>query len=300
MLAVAIVVVQPAIAAPARERVRRPGDGGPVVSGPLFPFLFVTIACGALSGFHALISSGTTPKLIEKERQTRLIGYGGMLMESFVAIMALVAALSIDRGIYFAMNASAAATGGTVETAAAFVNGLGLAGVNITPDVLGADRPRRRRGVDRLPHRWRTDAGRRARAHHAAAHRRLRADGVLVPLRDHVRGAVHPDRRRRRHPGGPLHAAGLRRQLRPAVPRHLVAARRVGLHRGHGGRLGRDPDHGRHRPARRHQHPLPAVRHRQPAARGDRAGGVPGDRRRPRPGRSALDTEPCRWPSPRS
>ena len=63
--------------------------GGPVVSGPLFPFLFVTIACGALSGFHALISSGTTPKLVEKERQTRLIGYGGMLMESFVAIMAL-------------------------------------------------------------------------------------------------------------------------------------------------------------------------------------------------------------------
>ena len=136
--------------------------GGPVVSGPLFPFLFVTIACGALSGFHALISSGTTPKLVEKERQTRLIGYGGMLMESFVAIMALVAALSIDRGIYFAMNASAAATGGTVETAAAFVNQLGLAGVNLTPDAAGADRPRRRRGVDRLPHRRRPDPGRRA------------------------------------------------------------------------------------------------------------------------------------------
>ena len=106
------------------------------MSGPLFPFLFVTIACGALSGFHALISSGTTPKLIEKERQARFIGYGGMLMESFVAIMALVAALSIDRGIYFAMNASAANTGGTIETAAAFVNSLGLTGVNLTPDML--------------------------------------------------------------------------------------------------------------------------------------------------------------------
>jgi carbon starvation protein len=136
MLAVAIVVVQPAIAAPAVSEFAGRAAGGPVVSGPLFPFLFVTIACGALSGFHALISSGTTPKLVEKERQTRLIGYGGMLMESFVAIMALVAALSIDRGIYFAMNASAAATGGTVETAAVFVNQLGLAGVNITPDVL--------------------------------------------------------------------------------------------------------------------------------------------------------------------
>ena len=136
MLAVAIVVVQPAITAPAVSEFAGRAAGGPVVSGPLYPFLFVTIACGALSGFHALISSGTTPKLIQKERQTRLIGYGGMLMESFVAIMALVAALSIDRGIYFAMNASAAATGGTVDTAAAFVNKLGLVGVNITPDVL--------------------------------------------------------------------------------------------------------------------------------------------------------------------
>ena len=136
MLAVAIVVVRPDITVPAVSEFAGRAAGGPVVSGPLFPFLFVTIACGALSGFHALISSGTTPKLVEKERQTRLIGYGGMLMESFVAIMALVAALSIDRGIYFAMNASAANTGGTVETAAAFVNSLGLTGVNATPELL--------------------------------------------------------------------------------------------------------------------------------------------------------------------
>jgi carbon starvation protein len=135
MLALAIIVVRPEITVPAfSEFAGR--ENGPVFSGSLFPFLFVTIACGALSGFHALISSGTTPKLIEKERQTRFIGYGGMLMESFVAIMALVAAISIDRGIYFAMNAPAALTGGTVETAAQWVNGLGLAGVNITPDVL--------------------------------------------------------------------------------------------------------------------------------------------------------------------
>ncbi len=135
MLAVAIVIVRPEIAVPAFSEFAGRSDG-PVVPGSLFPFLFVTIACGALSGFHALIASGTTPKLVEKERQTRLIGYGGMLMESFVAIMALVAALSIDRGIYFAMNSSAAATGGTIETAAAFVNSLGLVGVNLTPDML--------------------------------------------------------------------------------------------------------------------------------------------------------------------
>lgn len=135
MLALAIIVVRPEITVPAfSEFAGR--ENGPVFPGALFPFLFVTIACGALSGFHALISSGTTPKLIEKERQTRLIGYGGMLMESFVAIMALVAAISIDRGLYFAMNSPAALTGGTVETAATWVNSLGLAGVNITPDLL--------------------------------------------------------------------------------------------------------------------------------------------------------------------
>jgi carbon starvation protein len=135
MLALAIIVVRPEVNVPAfSEFASR--ENGPVFSGALFPFLFVTIACGALSGFHALISSGTTPKLVEKERQTRYIGYGGMLMESFVAIMALVAAISIDRGLYFAMNAPAALTGGTVETAATWVNSLGLSGVNITPGLL--------------------------------------------------------------------------------------------------------------------------------------------------------------------
>ncbi len=135
LLAVGIVVVQPTINVPAfSEYASR--DDGPVVPGSLFPFLFVTIACGALSGFHALIASGTTPKLVEKERQTRFLGYGGMLMESFVAIMALVSALVIDRGVYFAMNSAAGATGGTVQGAVMFVNSLGLTGVEISPDVL--------------------------------------------------------------------------------------------------------------------------------------------------------------------
>ncbi|UWF78069.1 MULTISPECIES: carbon starvation CstA family protein [Microbacterium] len=134
-LAVAIVFVRPEITVPAFSQFAG-GETGPVWSGPLFPFLFVTIACGALSGFHALISSGTTPKMIEKEKQTRFIGYGGMLMESFVAIMALVAAVSIDQGIYFAMNSSGAATQGTVEGAVAWVNSLGITGVNLTPEML--------------------------------------------------------------------------------------------------------------------------------------------------------------------
>ncbi len=135
MLAGAIVIVMPEISVPAVTIFGENGLG-PVFAGPLFPFLFVTIACGALSGFHALIASGTTPKLVEKERQTRFIGYGGMLMESFVAIMALVAAISIDQGIYFAMNSPAALTGGTVEGAVAFVNSLGLTGSPLTADML--------------------------------------------------------------------------------------------------------------------------------------------------------------------
>jgi carbon starvation protein len=136
MLAAAIIFVRPEITVPAFSEFAGNPAGGPVVPGSLFPFLFVTIACGALSGFHALIASGTTPKLLEKERQARFIGYGGMLMESFVAIMALVAAISIDRGLYFAMNVSAANTLGTVEGAVAYVNSLGLTGVNLTPELL--------------------------------------------------------------------------------------------------------------------------------------------------------------------
>ncbi|AOZ73459.1 carbon starvation protein A [Boudabousia tangfeifanii] len=135
MLALAIIVVRPVITVPAVTHFATAGNG-PVFSGTIFPFLFVTIACGALSGFHATISSGTTPKLIEKESQARLIGYGGMLMESFVAIMALVAAVSVDQGIYYAMNSPIAATQGTVEGAVAFVNQLGLTGVNLQPETL--------------------------------------------------------------------------------------------------------------------------------------------------------------------
>jgi carbon starvation protein len=130
-LAVGILVVAPHLRMPA---VTRFIDGsGPVWSGTLFPFLFITIACGAVSGFHALIASGTTPKMIENEQHARLIGYGAMLMESFVAIMALVAASTIDPGIYFAMNSPPGLLGATAQSAAAAVGQLGFV---ITPEVL--------------------------------------------------------------------------------------------------------------------------------------------------------------------
>jgi carbon starvation protein len=124
LLALGLLIARPVIQAPAVSEFAIAGTG-PVFAGSLFPFVFITIACGALSGFHALISSGTTPKMVAKESQVRLIGYGGMLMESFVAISALIAAVVIDQGLYYAMNAPAGATGGEFGSAAEYVTGLG-------------------------------------------------------------------------------------------------------------------------------------------------------------------------------
>jgi carbon starvation protein len=132
LLAVGVLVTAPMMQNQAVTEFAFSG-AGPVFAGSLFPFVFITIACGALSGFHALIASGTTPKMIQKESQIRLIGYGAMLAESFVAIMALIAASVIDPGLYFAMNAPAGLLGTTVESASAAVNQLGFA---ITPDAL--------------------------------------------------------------------------------------------------------------------------------------------------------------------
>ncbi|KVD71472.1 carbon starvation protein A [Burkholderia ubonensis] len=130
-LAIGILIVAPELKMPALTKFV---DGtGPVWSGNLFPFLFITIACGAVSGFHALISSGTTPKLLDNETNARFIGYGAMLMESFVAIMALVAACVIEPGIYFAMNAPAAVLGTTPEAVANTVTQWGFM---LTPDML--------------------------------------------------------------------------------------------------------------------------------------------------------------------
>jgi carbon starvation protein len=129
LLAVGVLIVAPSLQTDAITKFAATGTG-PVFSGKLFPFVFITIACGALSGFHSLIASGTTPKMIQKESQVRLIGYGAMLMESFVAVMALIAACILDPGLYYAMNAPAGLLGSTVESASAAVANLGF---TITP-----------------------------------------------------------------------------------------------------------------------------------------------------------------------
>ncbi|MFJ7042810.1 carbon starvation CstA family protein [Streptomyces sp. NPDC101112] len=134
LMAVGVVIAAPDLRAESVTEFAHTG-AGPVFAGSLFPFLFITIACGALSGFHALVSSGTTPKLIRKESQVRLIGYGSMLTESFVAVMALIAACVLEPGLFYAMNSPAALLGPTVDTAAEAVKNLGF---TITPEQLTA------------------------------------------------------------------------------------------------------------------------------------------------------------------
>src|SRR5215208_5395686 len=128
LLAFGILLVLPPLRMPALTTFI---DGtGPVFAGKLFPFAFITIACGAISGFHALVASGTTPKMLTRESDARLIGYGGMLMESFVAVMALCAAALLDPGIYFAINAPLATLGGNVQSAVGVIRDWGF---TVTP-----------------------------------------------------------------------------------------------------------------------------------------------------------------------
>jgi carbon starvation protein len=128
ILGVGILVAMPPLQMPALTQFV--SGQGPVFAGKLFPFAFITIACGAVSGFHALIASGTTPKMVSKESHARMIGYGGMLMESFVGIMAMIAACILDPGVYFAINAPPAIVGAGLEAATNTITGWGF---TVTP-----------------------------------------------------------------------------------------------------------------------------------------------------------------------
>jgi carbon starvation protein len=129
-LGVAILIILPPLRMPALTPFATAGEG-PVFAGKLFPFAFITIACGAISGFHSLVASGTTPKMISRETDARLIGYGGMVMESFVGIMAMIAACTLDPGVYFAMNTTPAALAGASSV-------LNQAGFVVTPEYMQA------------------------------------------------------------------------------------------------------------------------------------------------------------------
>jgi carbon starvation protein len=130
VLGVAILIILPPLRMPALTPFATAGEG-PVFAGKLFPFAFITIACGAISGFHALVASGTTPKMITRETDARVIGYGGMIMESFVGVMAMIAACTLDPGVYFAMNTTPAALAGAS-------NILNQAGFVVTPEYMQA------------------------------------------------------------------------------------------------------------------------------------------------------------------
>jgi carbon starvation protein len=130
ILALAILIILPPLRMPALTTFATLGEG-PVFAGKFFPFVFITIACGAISGFHALVASGTTPKMLAREPDARLIGYGGMLMESFVGVMAMIAACTLDPGVYFAMNTTPAALAGASDV-------LKTAGFLVTPDQMQA------------------------------------------------------------------------------------------------------------------------------------------------------------------
>ena len=130
VLGVGILIILPPLRMPALTPFATAGEG-PVFAGKLFPFAFITIACGAISGFHSLVASGTTPKMISRETDARLIGYGGMVMESFVGVMAIIAACTLDPGVYFSMNT-------TPQALAGASNVLNQAGFIVTPEYMQA------------------------------------------------------------------------------------------------------------------------------------------------------------------
>ncbi len=214
-LALGIFLVLPDLQMPALTQFV---DGsGLVVAGKLFPFCFITIACGAISGFHTLIASGTTPKMITRESYARPIGYGAMCLESLVAIMAMIAACTLEPGVYLSMNVEGRSRGRRRRRSTALgFPGHGGAHGRDWPSSVGEHTLVR-------AHRRRGDAGGGHGANLLQGRERALARPV-VSLRHHVRGVVHPDDARRRHARGALHPAGFAGQRLETAGRHEGAS----------------------------------------------------------------------------
>jgi hypothetical protein len=245
-LAAGILVTLPPLQMPALTQFV---DGtGPVFAGKLFPFAFITIACGAISGFHALISSGTTPKMLEKETDARMIGYGAMLMESFVAVMALIAACALTPGVYFAINAPAGAIGTTAASAAEAVRHWGFtldpAEMQQLASQVGETSLLSRTGGARLALEWPSSSP----AHSAALPRW--PSGITSPScsrRCSFSPRSTPDARR------PVHASRIWADICGAVRPRLVVSGRDHVERDHRRAVGTLPLSRRDRSTRRDQ-----------------------------------------------
>ena len=212
LLAFGVMIVNPELKMPALTEFA--GGGGPIIPGPLFPFAFITIACGAISGFHALISSGTTSKMVDKETDIRPIGYGAMLVEGVVGIMALIAATAMPPGDYFAINVAPAAYEQLTFQGEQLQHNLGPIEAAVGEKVEG-----------------RTGGAVSLAVGMAMIFSALPGMSgllvLLVPLRDHVRGALHPDHHRLRDTGRALPDTGSARQGLRAVRAHRLDARRL-------------------------------------------------------------------------
>ena len=224
-LVVGTIIVNPTLKMPPLTEFVH--GGGPIVPGKVFPFVFITIMCGAISGFHALVSSGTTPKMLSKESHARSIGYGAMLIESLVGVVALIAAASLPPGDYFAINIDLAKQAHwmpILEKMGFHVENLRVYEAAVARGAAGTLRrgglARRRHGADLL-------------GDPVLPLARL----VLVPLRDHVRGALHPDDDRHRHADRALPGAGGRGAPAPEARPDRLAARHDRLDRARRRRL---------------------------------------------------------------